>query len=969
MPNRVKRALIGAMTALVCYSLLGFLILPGIAQRVANQQLAQYATVPANLERLELNPFSLELTLFNFRLGETGDEQLGFERLYLNLQWSSLWRRTLHLADVELVRLQSEVRFDETGTLNLSQLFALPETEGAAEEAETEPFALRVDRLQLTDGALHFEDRRPQEPIDMHLDALSFELLNFATRAEDAADAVLVANGPNGAQLEWRGQINLTPIASTGQLKVSNLDLATFWPYVREAAPLALRNGRLGFSSEYRLDLSEGTALMLENIDAALSSLDIDSLDGEPLLRLEQLQISQTSLDLAKQQVIVGQMRSQKLESWVAREPDGELNWQKLFASQPADAAATAAAQPTTEAEPTETTDGQPWQVLLNDVQLRAYQLHLADRVPETEVSLELGPLDLDLQDFDSLGTSPFQLELTTGIGHQGSLQAKGQLQLEPTSGSLAVETKDIDLRLAQAYLSPFAHLELRSGLLSSDLNVALTSNEPLAFEVSGTAEATQLHTLDTIKNRDFLKWQRLQLEGLNYSHPERLTIDSIALQQPYARFIINPDLTTNINDLLIDQPPNQAGSQTSATSETAEPLAIRIGGIKIDDGSANFSDLSLRPPFITAVQELNGAIGTLDNQQQATASVDIKGKVDRYAPVSIVGSLTPFDPMQSLDIATRFKQVELTTLSPYSTKFAGYRIRKGRLDLDLHYRIQQGQLNAENKVVLEQLQLGEKVDSPDAVDLPVRLAVALLKDTKGTISIELPVQGNLDDPQFSVMPIVWQTLRNLVLRAAQAPFKFIGGLVGGSQEDLSRVAFQPGTSQLDGQARSALNTLVAALGERPALRLEVEGMSAPTMDGPLLAEQRLEQEYQNTWYSILQRRGDKVPASSRELVVAEDDKAVLLEGIYRSRLKQQPPAEWDELEDEERAARMRSAMIEHWSGNASLLRRLAQQRATSIKDYLVEQGLADQRVYLLDTGTTEAEDGQVSTVLHLGAE
>ncbi|WP_312254083.1 DUF748 domain-containing protein [Stutzerimonas nitrititolerans] len=967
MPNGVKRALIGTMTALVCYSLLGFLILPGVAQRIANQQLAQYATVPASLERLEFNPFSLELTLFNLRLGEPGAEQLGFERLYLNLQWSSLWRRTLHLADVELDRLQSEVRFDENGTLNLSQLFALPESEEAPEEAETEPFALRVDRLQLTDGALHFEDRRPQEPIDMRLDALSFELLNFATRAEDAADAVLVANGPNGARLEWQGQIGLTPIASTGQLKVSNLDLATFWPYVREAAPLALRNGRLGFSSEYRLDLSEGTALVLENIEAALSPLDIDSLDGEPLLRLEQLQISQTSLDLAKQQIVVGQVRSHKLESWVARERDGELNWQKLFAAQPADTAPTTADQPAAETEATD--NGQPWQVLLNDVQLREYQLHLADRVPETEVALELGPLELDLQDFDSLGTSPFQLELATGIGRQGSLQAKGQLQLEPASGTLAVQTRDIDLRIAQAYLSPFIHLELRSGLLSSDLDVDLTSSEPLAFEVNGAAEITQLHTLDTIKNRDLLKWQRLQLEGLKYNHPERLTIGSIALQQPYARFIINPDLSTNVNDLLIDQPQGQSTSQPPEASETSEPLAIRIGGIKIDDGSANFADLSLTPPFITAVQELNGAIGTLDNQQQAAASVDIKGKVDRYAPVSIVGSLTPFDPMQSLDIATRFKQVELTTLSPYSSKFAGYRIRKGRLDLDLHYRIQQGQLNAENKVVLEQLQLGEKVDSPDAVDLPVRLAVALLKDTKGTISIELPVQGNLDDPQFSVMPIVWQTLRNLVLRAAQAPFKFIGGLVGGSQEDLSQVAFRPGTSELDAPARSALDTLVAALGERPALRLEVEGMSAPRMDGPLLAEQRLEQEYQSTWYSILQRRGDKVPASARELVVPEDDKAVLLEGIYRSRLKRQPPAEWRELEDEERAARMRSAMIEHWSDNSSLLRRLAQQRASSIKDYLVEQGLADQRVYLLDTGTTEAEDNRVSTVLHLGAE
>ena len=974
MHNGVKRALAIAMSVLICYSLLGFLILPGVAQRVINQQLAQYATVPAKLERLEFNPFSLELSLFNLRLGEAGNEQLGFEKLYLNLQWNSLWRRTLHLADIQLVRLHSEVRFDESGTLNLTQLFELPQTEPEPDEAEQQPFALRVDRLQLTDGSLHFEDRRLQEPIDLRLDTLTFELLDFATRADSSAGARLVANGPNGSRLEWQGQLDLAPIASTGHLDIHNLDLATFWPYVRESAPLALREGRLNFSGEYRLDLSEGAALLLQNIEAAASPLNIDSNAGEPLLRLEALEIGQASLDLASQRVVIGQVRSRNLESWVAREPDGDLNWQKLFASQPADAVQPNNQPATREPENTASADNsdvteRPWQALLNDVQLRDYRLHLVDRVPDAEVALEVGPLSLDLKDFDSLGTSPFQLDLTTGIGNQGSLNAQGQLQLDPASGRLSVTTEGIDLRLAQAYLSPFVHLEMRSGLLASDLDVELTSSEPLAFSLTGSAEITQLHTLDTIKNRDFLKWRRLQLNGLNYRHPQSLAIESIALDQPYTRFTINPDLTTNINDLLIEQHPGSVGDRPADQGETSEPLAIRIEGISINDGSANFADLSLRPPFITAVQELKGAIGTLDNQRQTAASVDIQGKVDRYAPVSIQGKLTPFDPMQSLDIATRFRQVELTTLSPYSTKFAGYRIRKGRMDLDLHYRIQQGQLNAENKVVLEQLQLGEKVDSPDAVDLPVRLAVALLKDSRGTISIELPVQGNLNDPQFSVMPIVWQTLRNLVVRAAQAPFKFIGGLVGGSEADLSQITFSAGTSDLDGQARSALGTLSAALAERPALRLEVEGMSAPLADGPLLAEQRLEQEYRNTWYSMMQRRGDRVPASADELVVPEDEKPALLEGIYRSRLNRQPPAEWEALDETERAANMRNAVIAHWSANPTLLRLLAQRRAASIKGYLVEQGLTDERVYLLDTGTTEAQDGQISTMLHLGVE
>ncbi len=527
----------------------------------------------------------------------------------------------------------------------------------------------------------------------------------------------------------------------------------------------------------------------------------------------------------------------------------------------------------------------------------------------------------------------------------------------------------DIDLRLAQAYLSPLVHLELRSGMLASELEVDLQSAEPLAFSVRGAIDATQLHTLDTINNRDFVKWQRLQLSGLDYQHPKSLDIERIDLSQPYARFIINPDLTTNINDLLVDRSEPADGSAQVQPS-ASEPLAIRIGGIAIANGSANFADFSLRPPFVTAVQSLNGRIGTLDNRAQKAASVDIAGKVDQYAPVSIKGSLTPFDPLQSLDIATSFRQVELTTLTPYSGKFAGYRIRKGRLNLDLHYRIQQGQLNAQNKVVLEQLQLGEKVDSPDAVDLPIRLAVALLKDTKGTISIELPVQGNLNDPQFSVMPIVWQTLRNLVVRAAQAPFKFIAGLAGGDDSDLSHIGFEPASSTLDAEARKVLDTLASALKQRPGLRLEVEGMSAGAIDGPLLAEQRLQQEYRETQYRILQRRGDKVPADPSLIRIETEDEAPLLEGIYRSRLSHQPPSAWAELDAEQRTQQMRQAVLESWADNAALLRRLSRDRAAAIKGYLVEAGLDSERVYLLDTGTAEQpSDGKVATALHLGSD
>ncbi|WP_458377039.1 DUF748 domain-containing protein [Pseudomonas fluorescens] len=978
MPKGLIRAIGALLTALALYSLLGFLILPGIALRVANQQLATSATTPATIQRIELNPFSLEVTLWGLIIGEPGKEQVGFERLYANLQIDSLWTKALHLSDIELDKPKTEILFGKDGKLNLLGLFKIPASEPTPADPNAKPFPLRVERIKLADGAVHFKDERPSEAIEFLYDKLDFELNNLSTLPEDSADMTLVAIGPNGGQIDWTGNFSLIPIASEGKLKVTDGQMKAFWPYVRDALPLVLENGVLNLSTDYKLNLSKETELLLSNVAVSVAPFAINAPDGRPLAKLARLDITDTTVDLAKQQVVVGKIRSQKLETWAALEADGQLDWQKLFASQPSKEAAKAKAEPVStpaaaDSPKAPAAPSKPWQVLLKDVQLRDYQVHLADRKAQPAVTLDLNPLNLDLQNFDSLNGSPFTLKLDTGVGKQGKITAEGEVNLAPVSARLNVQTKDIDLRVAQSYITPFIRLELRSGMLGSDLAVNLKSTEPLALSVTGRAQIDQLHTLDTLKTRDFLKWQQVVVEGLNYQHGDSLSIDKVNLFQPYVRFMINDDRTTNVDDLLIPQPPD-TGAKTAAAKPASKdkPLGIHIGGIAINDGSANFADFSLTPNFATAVQQLNGQIGTIDSRQAKPATVDIKGKVDRYAPVTIKGSVNPFDPMASLDIATSFKRVELTTLTPYSGKFAGYRIRKGRLNLDLHYLITKGQLKAENKVVVEQLQLGEKVDSPDAVSLPLKLAIALLKDVDGKISIELPVTGDLNNPQFSVMPIVWQTLRNLIVKAAAAPFKMIGGLVsGGGSEDLGTVSFAPGSSDLSKDAEGSLVKLSNALKERPALRLEIEGTAAASSDGPPIAEQRLEREYQYNYYKMLQRRGDKVPAQASLLQVPDGEKGPLLEGIYRTRLKTQPPAEWKDLGKEERTAKMRADVIKFWSTSDVLLRQLGQDRASSIKDYLVDKGqLADDRVYFIDASLGEAEsDGRVVTPLHLDAE
>lgn len=953
MPKRAKTIAVTLLVGLFVYTLLGFLLLPGVALHVINQQLEQRISVPAHLDSLQFNPFTLELDAGSLQIGADAEPDLLWRRLYADLEWKSLWTGALHLADLRLERAQVRILFDEQGNLNLRQLLQPSEPDASSEPDEQEPasdelFPLRIERLRLVENGLHLRDQRPSQPVTFTYDSINLQLQHLSTLSEDDAEITLTASGPDGAKLDWQGRLSLSPLSSTGRLNIADTELATFWPYVREQLPLRLIDGLVGFSGDYALNQSATFDLIFDNASLYLHDLALQTPDQAPLLQLKRVEIADTRVDLISRQVHIGSVRSTELEAWIERAQNGELNWLSLF-------------EPGTAEESAE----QPWRVQVDQAQLSQYQLHLRDRQPETDVELAVGPLELTLSQFDSQGDTPFNLQLHTGVGQRGQLSATGQAQINPANARLDLTTQDLDLRLAQAYLAPFVRAELRSGRVDSALEVTLAAVEPLDLNVTGTATLNQLHVLDTVDNRDLLKWEALQLSGIDYAGP-RLVIERATLQQPYGRFIINQDLSTNISELVIDQPDLQD------PESGAEALALRIGSIQIEDGSANFADFSLSPPFDTAIEQLSGQIGTLDNQSTQPAKVDITGNVDRYAPVTIQGSVTPFDPLNSLDITTRFRNVELTTLTPYSSKFAGYRIRKGRLNLDLHYRIEQGLLSAENKLLLEDLQLGEQVNSPDAVDLPVRLAVALLKDSRGNIDIELPVSGDLNNPEFSIVPIVWQALGNLMQRAVQAPFKLLASLVsGGGDTDLSQIGFPPGSAELDDQARQALDTLAIALRDRPGLLLEVEGMSAPAEDGPLLGEQRLEREFQQRWLRQLQERGEQVPEDASRIIVADKHKSDMLEAIYQAKLKQAIPDAWQALSAEERENHLRQAITAQWGQNTAILRRLAQQRNDAIKAYLVDNaGLEASRVYLLDVGTeAQAQDGQVFTQLELGSD
>jgi hypothetical protein len=297
------------------------------------------------------------------------------------------------------------------------------------------------------------------------------------------------------------------------------------------------------------------------------------------------------------------------------------------------------------------------------------------------------------------------------------------------------------------------------------------------------------------------------------------------------------------------------ATTPVAAANSAAPGMSLSIGTIRIIDGSANYADFWIKPNFAVGIQTLNGTIEDLSSDPDSHAKVKLEGKVDRYAPVTIAGEMNVLAATAYTDINMGFKGLELTTITPYSGRFAGYKIDKGKLSVDVSYKIDRCKLNAEQHFVIDQLQLGEQVDSPDAVHLPLKLAVALLKDRNGVIDLPLPISGSLDDPQFKMGPIIWHAVLNVFEKAVTAPFAAIGHLFhGGHGEELKFIDFAPGSAELDDAAKEKLAALAKALEEHTQLQLDVPIVYSQDLDGPVLARKVLTRKL------ILRAHGGKLP-------------------------------------------------------------------------------------------------------------
>ncbi|MGE3297513.1 MAG: DUF748 domain-containing protein [Porticoccaceae bacterium] len=950
----------------ILYLLLGFLLVPVIVKQQLIAQTYKVTGRELRVEAVEFDPMRLALTVDGLTLHEeNGEPFAGWDSLHVDFEASSLFNRAFTFADIRLTRPKVRIRRLTADSFNFTSLLkAVAATQTSAEPpASAPPPAILIRQLSIGDGELVYRD-------DTHVDApvlkylpIDFSVTAFSTRTGQAARAQvdLRVRGAAGERLHWQGDLSLPAPASSGRIEATGFDLAGLSRFAAEALPFRLARGVLDAGVDYRLTTGDdpaGGGFRVELSDGVLTLGDLAladkaTPDATPI-EIARVQVDDIGLDSAARtvgvaRVAVGGGRIRGILSAA-----GELDLIGLVTPAPV-ASAPAPTAP------------KPWLVTLARADLEGFRVELTDRGPSTPVTLDLDPLRVTLENFRSDNSEPVQLAIDSGVNDGGRLRIGGPVSLAPVQATLKIEAEKISLAGFQPYLSRAINIQLHSGVASTSGTLTYPetgSSSGLSYR--GDVGIEDLNTTDNRFNREFLSWKQLAVKDLHFQQAaNRIVIDSVAFNRLYGRFAIRADGTTNVEKLLVTAPES---SQATPPEKPSAPLAISIDRITVADSAAYFADLSMTPDFRVAIFSLKGEFKGVDSGSGQPIAVDLQGQVDRYAPVTIAGSVNPFTAAPTLDMKLAFKNLEMTTFTPYSGVYAGHRIKQGQLSVDLHYQLENDQVVGRNHIVMNQMELGERVASPRAMDLPLRLALALLKDSKGVIDLGLDVKGNINEPSFSVGGLVFTAFKNLIVKAVSAPFNLIAGLVDGGEDHgpLDAIVFAPGSEQLDAREQAKLDQLAKALAERPQLRLEVTGNSLPDEDAPALAQRRLDDRLAALLHPG--NPGGKPSWPGLSSAVASEDFRQKLYALYESTTGESAKtrrkivgkalsegggspadAEIDALLHEhiEHALLAREPIAE------KALSALASQRALAVKAHLADRGLPPERVFLVTDGAT----------------
>lgn len=963
------------------YAAAGFWLVPKIIRSKAETFVTENYHRTLSIGEIRFNPFTFELGVDRFSMPDADGQPLAsFENLVVNLELASLWRRGASFKEISITRPYVRPVIRQGGELNFADLTKpFPEEPPAKAAEPEEPARLFVELFRMTEGHAHFEDRTLSEPYASDLQPLSIEVRDFSTTGSTDNAYDLHAEAGSGASLDWSGSFSLSPLASKGRFKFANLSLVKHWGYVRDSAGFDVTSGTLGFDGDYDFSAGDaGTQLVANLRELGIADLAVRRVgEDTDTAHFTQATASGVAFDLAKNTASVAKIlvNGGSVETW--RDAEGTINLTNLTTP----VAAPAATSPTLTTTPA--TDEAPFLFSAPDIELQGLVVNVEDRQISPTIKLLLDPMNLRVTGYSTAPGTTIGIVTSAKIDKKSDLSADLKYALDDGALEGTAKLAAFDMTVIQPYLDRYTKMDLLSGALTSEIAITLLADG--GFAANGLVQVDRLRTVDKAQQDDFIKWDRLRAEDFSYDgRTAKLHIKTLRMKSPYARVIIAKDQTVNVSEIMTAANPAPAynPSVQVATAEGPPPqdTQVRIDTVAIEDGSLNFADFWIQPNYAVSIQQLNGSVVGLSSEETSRAKLDLEGKVDRYAPATIDGEMNLLSATLFTNIRLQFAGVDMTSVTPYSGRFAGYKIEKGKLSIDVTYHVENRALDAKQKFVIDQLQLGEKVDSPDAVSLPLKLAVALLKDRNGVIDIDLPMTGSLDDPKFRLGPLIWKAFIGLLTKIATAPFALIGNLFGGGPE-VNAVEFEPGATALDPASLEKMASVQKALVERPALQVDVPMAYSTDLDGGLIARQAMDAGLAKLAGSQKKLLGGRPDAEEVTAMLADPEQRFdLLAKQYRAEAGADAPlpggaAAFEALKKKERTPEalagankaVEDAWLEKHPATSEQLEALGKARAQSIQDALLGSGEVDAaRVFLIGADSQAPGAAKVKLELSL---
>jgi len=1014
--TKTKAFRISAVVTLLValYALAGFVAVPRILRSTLMKEIPKTLGVTPAVGEIRFNPFLFQLEIKDFSLAAPdGGKLLGFGRLFVDFELSSIWHRAYSFAAIDIGSPRVNAVVARDGRLNLLQLS--PKAAPAKPKEKNEPLpAIRIGSFKVSQGLVTYADQSRPSEFEARLEPINFELLNFSTGVEGGR-FTFTGSSKLGERVEWHGHLSVQPLESDGEFQIDGLRAHTIWEYLEDRLNFLVNSGTIDLNATYKFSLRDAVDLQATVAKIAVNDLTVrprQSANESAIdwITLPSLLVSGTTVDLLKRQAHVESLSltGVKLVTWL--EPDGSFNLLKLAQSPAAAATPLGSAAPPAPATPTLTATpapaAAPWTFDLHEFALNEASISAEDRSTSPAVKVLLAPLSLKAADVSLDLSKPITMSLDTHINGAGSLSVNGAVTPQPLSADVALKLDGIELNTVQPYIAQHTSMTLLGGRLSGDAKVRYGAKKPVV-QFAGNISVAGLRTVDNALHDAFINWDRLDLSGVKFQHdPDELDIDQVTARKLYARVIIEPDTSLNVKRVLagpgatVVAPAGPGGVPVAVTAPAAPkpvpgrharnksvrtaaaaptpagppPMPMAIKKIVLHASQAHFTDLSVQPNFSAGIQSIEGTVLGLSSKANSRAKVDIHGAVDAFSPVSITGEVNVLGPALYTDLALSFRNMELSTFNPYSGKFAGYNITKGKLTTELHYKVDGRKLDAQHHITVDQLEFGDKTASKDAVSLPIKLAVALLKDRHGVIDLDIPVNGTLDDPTFRLGPIIWKVFVNILEKAVTAPFALLGALFGGGP-DLQFVDFSPGTADLDAAAADKGRAMVKALTERPQIKIEVPIAWVSDLDRPALVEAHFAAQVREVQSAKTGKSGKKSAASAPEFEQMDPAaKVELLTPIYVKDVGGEPkyPEAVTSIKTKPelaaaKAAFLSQALHEHIVITDSDLTALGQRRAMAIQQALLTGTQVDPaRVFLVVNDKAKSQDGRVRLEMSL---